>query len=407
MLNARVLEVTLGDRRVGTLANLTGDDNLFSFDPEYAEDPNRPVLSQAFIAANGALITRVPRTHRVAPPYFANLLPEEGSVLRSMAARQYQINLTRDFPFLRVLGADLPGAVITRDVSETPEDREQIAQRLAVDERPLRFSLAGIQTKFSATFVQKRLTIPMEGIGGSWIAKLPVNAFPRLPENEYHVMSLARAIGLDVPETHLISLDEIVGLPKNLPALRADEPRIAYVIRRFDRTECGRVHGEDFNQIADAKPEEKYDGKASHWIANVAQQICPPEDVEAVVRRLVFGVCIGDNDMHLKNWSVLYPNGRDARLSPVYDSVCTREYYPDGGLALTIGGERTFEQIDRAALERFARRAELPVRRTFILADEVITRLRDVWEQEKAAFHEPFVRAVERHFASVPLMSWR
>jgi hypothetical protein len=53
---------------------------------------------------------------------------------------------------------------------------------------------------------------------------------------------------------------------------RADEPRIAYVIRRFDRTASSRVHGEDVNQIADAQPDEKCDGKASHWTANVTQQ---------------------------------------------------------------------------------------------------------------------------------------
>ena len=399
------LEVALGNRRVGTLVNLTGDDNLFSFDPEYADDPDRPVLSQAFIAPSGALITRVPRTHRVAPAYFANLLPEEGSVLRAIVARQFQINPTRDFPFLRGLGADLPGAVVITSESESSD--AQITMRLAADERPLRFSLAGVQTKFSATFVQKRLTIPMEGIGGSWIVKLPVNAFPRLPENEYNVMLLARAIGLEIPETRLVPLDEIEGLPKDLPALRADEPRIAYVIRRFDRTAAGRVHGEDFNQIADAKPDEKYDGKAAHWIANVTQQLCASEDVDAVIRRLIFGVCIGNGDMHLKNWGVLYPDGRTARLAPLYDYVCTREYYPAGGLALTIGEERNFERIDRSALERFARRAEVPVRRTLLLAHEVVARVRDAWGREKAAFAEPFVRAVEKHFASVPLMAWR
>lgn len=402
-----VAEVRLGERRIGTLTNLAGDDNLFSFEADYADDPDRPILSQAFLSTTSALMTRVPRTHRVAPPFFANLLPEEGSLLRSLVARQCRINAARDFPFLRVLGADLPGAVVVIGAGVPGErDGEQTSLQLAPDERPLRFSLAGVQTKFSATFVRERLTIPMEGVGGSWIVKLPVNTFPRLPQNEYNVMLLARAIGLDVPETRLVSLDDIDGLPRELPALRADEPRIAYAIRRFDRTPSGRVHGEDFNQIANAKPEEKYDGKGSHWIANVTRYLCPEEDVDAVVRRLVFGVCIGNNDMHLKNWGVVYPDGRSARLSPVYDYVCTRQYYPEGRLALTIGGEREFERIDRAALERFARRAEIPIGATLRLGSEVVTRLRDVWAREKAAFDEAFVQAVERHFQSVPLMSW-
>lgn len=398
-----LLEVRLGERRVGTFANLTGDDNLFSFDAEYADDPNRPTLSQAFIGTDGALLTRVPRTHLVAPPFFANLLPEEGSVLRSIVARQYRMNATRDFPYLRALGADLPGAVAMRDAGVDPDDTDAMAPDVA---RPLRFSLAGVQTKFSASYLRDRLTIPLEGLGGSWIVKLPTNSFPRLPENEFAVMSLAHAIGLDVPEIRLVALDTIEGLPAELPSLRADEPRVAYAIQRFDRTASGRVHGEDFNQIADAKPDEKHDGKASHWIASVTQQLCPADDVDAVVQRLVFGVCVGNNDMHLKNWSVLYPNGRDARLAPVYDYVCTREYYPAGQLALTIGGEHNFEQIDRDALERFARRAELPVRRTLMLADDIVTRIRDAWIAHKDEFHDAFVRAIEAHFATVPLLAW-
>ena len=77
---------------------------------------------------------------------------------------------------------------------------------------------------------------------------------------------------------------------------------------------------------------------------------------------VVFGVCIGNNDMHLKNWGVLYPDGRNARLAPLYDYVCTRAYFPNGALALSIGDERDFARIDREALARFARRAEIPAR---------------------------------------------
>ena len=105
------LAVALNGQSVGTLVNLPGDYNVFAFDEEYAADPGRPVLSQAFYGAGGQVRTVTPRVHREAPPYFGNLLPEAGSRLREYLAREHEINETRDFPFLDVLGADMPGAV--------------------------------------------------------------------------------------------------------------------------------------------------------------------------------------------------------------------------------------------------------------------------------------------------------
>ena len=93
-------------------------------------------------------------------------------------------------------------------------------------------------------------------------------------------MSFARAVGLNVPQIGLVDLDSIEGLPAALPALRADEPRKAYIIKRFDRHDAGdRTHVEDFNQIANQPPDEKYDTKTSSWIANVIATICPQSDV--------------------------------------------------------------------------------------------------------------------------------
>jgi serine/threonine-protein kinase HipA len=254
-----------------------------------------------------------------------------------------------------------------------------------------------------------RLTIPVGGTGGSWIAKLPTNTFPRLPENEHAVMSLARAIGLALPQTGLVDLDAIEGLPADIPALRADEPRKAYIIKRFDRQDDGgRTHVEDFNQIANQQPDEKYDNKNSSWIANVIATICQQPDVDDFVRRLVFGICVGNNDMHLKNWAISYPDTRNARLAPMYDYVCTREYYPHGQLALTVGGEREFARIGRDALQAFARGAEISARHADHLADEVVTAIRDTWPSFKSSIENAELKeAIERNFGAVPLMNGR
>lgn len=400
------LDVFLEGRRVGSLSNLTGDYNVFTFDEDYLADPRRPVLSQAYIDNGGEPLQHIPRTHRVAPAFFANLLPEDGSVLRTLVAQQYGINRTRDFPYLHVLGQDLPGALIMRSAEGIANEPHESVVALEPDERPISFSLAGVQIKFSAHTLDQRLTVGAEGDGAAWIVKLPTNAFPRLPENEYHVMGLATAVGLNVPEIRLVPLDAIAGIPHALPMLRKDEPRLAYAIKRFDRTERGRVHAEDFNQVADQKPDEKYGGKASHWIARVVSELCPAADVDDVVRRLVFGVCVGNNDMHLKNWGLVYPDGRNPRLAPVYDYVCTRYYYPAAGLALTIGDDREFERIDRDALRRFARRAEISARRTVVLANEVVEAVRESWRDMVPNIDDRgFAEAMEQHFETVPLMA--
>jgi serine/threonine-protein kinase HipA len=54
------------------------------------------------------------------------------------------------------------------------------------------------------------------------------------------------------------------------------------------------------------------------------------------VRGLVFNALIGNADMHLKNWSLIYLNARDAQLSPAYDYVSTIAYLPDDALALKL-----------------------------------------------------------------------
>jgi len=252
--------------------------------------------------------------------------------------------------------------------------------------------------------------MPATGLGGDWIAKLPTNAYQNLPENEHRMMSLAQAIGLPVPETRLVNLASIDGMPQHLlPALRPDEPRNVYIISRFDRTaSSARIHVEDFNQIADQPPADKYEHRTSQWIANVITTICPQEDLDDYIRRLIFGVCIGNNDMHLKNWAIYYPDGRSPRLAPMYDFVCTRYYYPNADLALTIGGTRSFEAVDFEVIARFASGAEISANRAQVLARETVELIRGAWPAIKSTMTDPnMIAAIERNFSIVPLMQQR
>ncbi len=83
-------------------------------------------------------------------------------------------------------------------------------------------------------------------------------------------------------------------------------------------------------------------------------------DLLELVRRLVFSAAIGNADMHLKNWSLIYPDGRKPRLAPRYDFVSTVAYIDDRNMALSIAKEKDTKYLDEQLLERFASKARVP-----------------------------------------------
>src|SRR5262249_25234554 len=145
-------------------------------------------LSLSFKDQLGALMTDIRPTRRQIPPFFSNLLPE--GPMRDYLAARAGISAKREFFLLWILGKDLPGAITIEPVDggswPSPPLQEEHEES---QHKPLRFSLAGVQLKFSALVRPKGgLTIPAEGIGGSWIVKLPSARFDGIPENEYSMM---------------------------------------------------------------------------------------------------------------------------------------------------------------------------------------------------------------------------
>ncbi len=131
----------------------------------------------------------------------------------------------------------------------------------------LRFSLAGVQLKFSAVMESSGgLTIPAQGIGGSWIVKLPSLQFAAVAENEFVMLELARSIGIRVPRIQLVPVRSIEGLPAEAASLAGN----ALAVERFDRGPGGqRIHMEDFAQVYGVFPEGKYKGVSYANIASV------------------------------------------------------------------------------------------------------------------------------------------
>lgn len=383
MSEVRVLDVRLYGDVIGKLTLQPGDRSIFSFTEEYIADQNRPTLSLSFKDQTGGLIEQLRPTQTSLAPFFSNLLPE--GPLREYLAKRAGVKAVREFFLLWALGEDLPGAmdVTALDGRSWLEDLDLAEDQNAPSKRSnaLRFSLAGVQLKFSAVkAVSGGLTIPVDGTGGDWIAKLPSLTYARVPENEYSMMRLASLIGIDVPDIDLIAHDAIDGLPPELS--RIEEP--VFAIKRFDRSDEGdRLHIEDFAQVFGVMPQKKYEKASYRSIAKVLAIETSNTDIEEFIRRLVFNTLIGNADMHLKNWSLIYRDRRTPSLSPAYDFVSTIAYIDDDNAALKYARTKKMAELSLDELAYLSAKAGLPeplVKRTAL---DSVERFNEVWRKEK------------------------
>jgi serine/threonine-protein kinase HipA len=378
-LNA--LSVRLHGRQIGVITRLAGDRQLFAFEQNYMDDPQRPTLSLSFKGSTGGLVTTMRPVGRRVPAFFSNLLPE--GHLREYLAQRADVNPEREFFLLAALGADLPGALVVAPLEndERPTGDHHNHEDNRSDngsEEPLRFSLAGVQLKFSAIMeASGGLTIPVDGMGGSWIVKLPSARFKAVPENEFAMLELARRVGITVPENTLVDIASIKGLPEQA---HTAEGR-ALAVKRFDRLPGGEpVHMEDFAQVFGQYPNDKYKFRSYANIASVLWAESGEETLWEFVRRLVFSVVIGNADMHLKNWSLLYPDRRAPVLSPGYDFVATMPYLPNDTLGLSFGGSRSLSEITPDQMRRFADSARIPASPLWRIAVEIAGRTAESWK---------------------------
>jgi serine/threonine-protein kinase HipA len=375
-LNA--LAVRLHGRQIGVINRLAGDRQIFAFEQDYIDDQQRPTLSLSFKGRTGGLVTALRPVPRRLPPFFSNLLPE--GHLRQYLAKLADVNPEREFFLLAVLGADLPGALVIAPLEGAAKaddgrdaDRDDYRPRDTV----LRFSLAGVQLKFSAVMeASGGLTVPAGGMGGSWIVKLPSARFAAVPENEFAMLELARRAGIAVPDNRLVEISEIKGLPEEARAPGSK----ALAVQRFDRAAGGApVHTEDFAQVFGQYPNDKYQFRSYANIASVLWAEAGEDAVAEFVRRLVFSVVIGNADMHLKNWSLRYPDRRKPVLSPGYDFVATLPYIPNDTLALSFGGSRSLSEITPGQMRRFADTARIPASALWKIAVETAERAAAAW----------------------------
>ena len=183
---------------------------------------------------------------------------------------------------------------------------EQIRQaRLRAD----KMSIQGVQPKLSAVLSLKEGRVEIVDAGGRFILKPNPVPFEDVPANESLTMTMAAVAGIEVPPHGLVPT--------------ADGGWI-YIIRRFDREGRNtRIPVEDFAQLSGATRDTKYDSSLER-VAKVVEDFCtfPAIEKPKLARLLLFCFLTGNEDMHLKNFSVIV-RGKVVSLSPAYDLLNT------------------------------------------------------------------------------------
>ncbi|HUX53414.1 MAG TPA: HipA domain-containing protein [Williamwhitmania sp.] len=171
--------------------------------------------------------------------------------------------------------------------------------------RATKMSIQGVQPKLSAVMNTKEGKFEIVDKNGRYILKPQHYHFPELPENEDLTMRLAATIGIDTPLHGLVY---------------GKDHSLTYFIKRFDRKgQKDKVHVEDFAQLAGMSRDTKY-RYSMEKLVNLLDSFCtfPALEKAKLFKRVIFNFLIGNEDMHLKNYSVIVQNGK-VELSPAYD----------------------------------------------------------------------------------------
>jgi serine/threonine-protein kinase HipA len=225
------------------------------------------------------------------------------------------------------------------DLEWSAEEQRREARR-----RADKLSIGGIQPKLSARLEPSRQRFRIVDRLGHWILKPQVELWEQLPENEDLTMHLAAAAGIETPVHGLV---------------RSRDLTWTYFVRRFDRRgRRGRLAVEDFGQLSGAPRDVKYRSSMERLAAVLDRHVTFPQAQRAeLLRRVLFCFLTGNEDMHLKNFSLI-TRGHVVELAPAYDlvnSTLALERAPEE-IALPLNGKKRnltrADLLDHYASER-------------------------------------------------------
>ncbi|MFD2550881.1 HipA domain-containing protein [Bizionia sediminis] len=221
--------------------------------------------------------------------------------------------------------------------------KENVAQRIIV---------TGVQPKLSLGFTQEnaqnRLTI-VGALHGRYILKPPFHLYPQMPEIEALSMLFAQTCGIATVPFLLIPLKD---------------GALAYLTKRIDRTANNEKYPmEDACQFTERLTEHKYRGsyeQIAKGIITYAQN--PLLDAVKFYEQVIVSFLIGNNDMHLKNFSLIAKDLKHYALAPAYDMVAVKLLVPEDEeeLALNLNGKK--RKIKRLDFNEAMAKAQIPAK---------------------------------------------
>lgn len=204
-------------------------------------------------------------------------------------------------------------------------EKEQQAEAIL---RVGKMSIQGVQPKLSAVLDIKNKQFTIVNAKGKYILKIQSPLYQELPQNEALTMLLAKSVGIETP---------LFGL------IQAKDQSLLYFIKRFDRVGHNKkLAVEDFCQLAMLNRNTKYNASMEKVI-DLVNTYCtfPKKDGLKLFKLMLFNFLIGNEDMHLKNFSVIRKN-QIITLSPAYDlvnsSIALKN--PKEELALPLNGKK-------------------------------------------------------------------
>lgn len=212
-------------------------------------------------------------------------------------------------------------------LNDLPYTAAELRQEAA--NRAKKLSIQGVQPKLSATISVAKQEFKIVDQFGTYIIKPQNDLFPELPENEDVTMRMAKVFGLDVPFHGM---------------LYAKDGSLSYFIKRFDRYGKGKkIATEDFAQLTGNTRDTKYRFTMEKLVP-VIDEFCSFPAIEKAdfFKRILFCYVTGNEDMHLKNFSLITKNGKTT-LAPIYDflnsSIAIKN--PEEEIALTLKGKKS------------------------------------------------------------------
>ncbi len=249
-------------------------------------------------------------------------------------------------------------------LSLPPDAAEEIARSQLRTGR----GLTGVQRKFSGNLDQTDRRILLSDVLSGYLIKPQTPDYPNLPELEAVTMRLAELVNLDVAPSTL---------------LRTEQGELVYVTRRVDRTADNyALRQEDMAQITERLTEDKYRG-SHEQIGKAIQTYCTTPRVELVkyFRAVAFCFTTGNNDAHLKNWSLTRQRTGKWTMTPLYDQVAVRVVLPakqdPEELALPLDGRK--RKLTPANFAAFAKTIGLP-EAVAMAQVRVLSKAVDAWE---------------------------